>query len=420
MKYAVMLLVVVGLIGGVAPRAAGAQPGGRLKLPPLDPNEPLPTRPMAPGRDAPRFEVVAALKALKPLAKVHYSFPVEPQWLEGPGDPLVHEYVRLTHSLCVRGENVTGPQLDVAVAVCAAVNQQRPDIAASIGVNYSVWHRRFPKDAPPTETGAKHDDEVAFYRSRLEQIRDWLAQSNSRRKTDVRVTAILLDCERFRTKDAKASGAAAWNDAIRAKHDEIYRVSKTVFPDARVVWYGLGGVSTTAVGSCWRTSNTAPTNILNDGWSVSLYRPHEQYYTREQMRRTVDAARAAGVKEVIPWVSLASGYRRQVEGPSWTWDTSWDYGLPLAWQLGAELNNPWYGKNAECYAPWNAAPFVCFYPGPFYPKYPHWPRYFVAYVRGANDLKQLADIPASDAGADAPGSGSPDDQAPPRGFDDPE
>ncbi len=399
--------------------SVAAQPPKGLKLPPLDPNEALPPRQGTRPPAASSFDFVAAFKALKPLPKIHYSYAVEDKWLATANDPLVFEYVRLTHALCLRGERVTGPQVDVAAAVCAAVNAQKPAIPASIGINYSVWHARFAKDAPPTDVGRTHDDEIGFYRARLEQIRDWLDQSNRRRQTDIKVTAILLDCERFHIKEDKEPGAAVWNEAIRNKHDAIYDASKAVFPNARVVWYTLGGMFTGSTGNCWRTSNFAPTNIRNDCWSVSLYRPHEQHYTREQMRQTVEAARAAGVKDVIPWVPLGAGYRRQVEDRVWEWDNTWDYGLPIAWQMGAELNIPWYSQHADCYAPWNVAPFVCFYPGPFYPRNTYWPAYFVAYMRGANNVKEVDDISTGDGPPKPNDPDTDDERLPASGGEDP-
>ena len=43
----------------------------------------------------------------------------------------------------------------------------------------------------------------------------------------------------------------------------------------------------------------------------------------------------------------------------------------------------------ERFAPWHAAKVVCFWPPPFDQRCPAWTRHFVAYVRGANGVKEL-------------------------------
>ena len=74
-----------------------------------------------------------------------------------------------------------------------------PKDPASIGVNYSVWHRRFGKNLEPTDIGPTHQAELNDLKKRMEAIREgvnaadhgcneitpWIAlASGYRRQTD--------------------------------------------------------------------------------------------------------------------------------------------------------------------------------------------------------------------------------------------
>src|SRR5262249_2413606 len=97
-----------------------------------------------------------------------------------------------------------------------------------------------------------------------------------------------------------------------------------------------------------------------------------------------------GCDDVTPWIALASGYRRQVDKYH-EFSFDWNYDLVYSWQLGAEVNHPWFGapERHERFAPWNKAKIAIFYPEPFGPRSPQWGRHFVAYVRGAQQIKSL-------------------------------
>jgi len=333
-------------------------------------------------------ELLAALRPLKPMSKVHYSWPVPSEWRDGRGNPVCREYVRITHAFSLRGENVTSNQIDVAVSTCAAINATKPSIPCTLAINYSPWHGRFDKNLPPTDTGPTHAAELTTFQTRLQRIREWLERANRERDADVRVSAILLDSERFTVRE----NDAAWNEAIREKHDAIYRLSKSVFPQAKVVWYGFGAIQRTASKTGWRQAPWHSLDELHDTFVVALYRVPEIGYTREAFRRTVENARKHGTQEVTPWVALAAGHRRQTQGKPWTFSMNWDYDLVYSWRLGRELNSSWFGDRPERFAPWNAAKVVCFYPGPGDKRCPAWWKHFIAYVRGANGARTLSDL----------------------------
>ena len=108
----------------------------------------------------------------------------------------------------------------------------------------------------------------------------------------------------------------------------------------------------------------------------------------ETFRRTHAWAESYGVSEVTPWVAIASGW--QSTGPkSRVWVFEWDYDTAFSAQLGAQINDPWYGDHPDDYAPWHQATAVIFFPRPFDSDDPAWPKHFVAYVRGAHGIDDL-------------------------------
>lgn len=326
-------------------------------------------------------QLLSQLRELKPLQKVHYSWPLP---FEKLSDEQLLEYVRLTHAACISGEWGKPEEIDRCVAICAKVNAGRPDLPASIGINYSPWHRRFGENLPPTDTGPTHDEELAQFKSRMETIRKSLKAANQRHGTDVGVTAILFDSERFHARPADA----AWNKAITGKYNDMYDAAAACFPKARIEWYGRGAVEPSAAESGWSECDYFVLDEKGGSFGCSLYQVPEIGYTREIFRRTAANAKKHGCQQVTPWIALASGYRRQTDKYH-EFSLDWRYDLIYSWQLGSEIKIPWYGEpiRHERFAPWHLAKIAVFYPEPFGP--PEWGRHFVAYVRGANGNKEL-------------------------------
>ncbi len=323
-------------------------------------------------------DLLEMLRDLKPLPKVHYSWPVPDKHLTAL-DPLLYEYARITGAISLRGETATRQQIDAAVSVCSRLNRRSPEIRASLAVHYSPWHRVFPKDMPPTERGRKHIDEMRRMRERLENIAERVAFANSLDKSDVQVSAVIFDCERFIVK----ADDDAWNDAILSKHEAAADAARLVFPNARLEWYARGAIAAGASKSGWVPNRNFTLREPGTAFACSLYRGPEIGLTRETFRRTVAHADQRGVKEVTPWVALASGYRR-TPGTFQKFSFDWNYDLIYSWMLGAELNHPWYARPEQQarFAPWDRARVVIFYPEPF-GRSPHWGKHFVAYCRGA-------------------------------------
>lgn len=340
-------------------------------------------KPGAPATSRPAIDdatFLSWLRPLKPLPKVHYSFPIHHDVLERPHDPLFYEYVRLTHAASLDGHWANQKDVEAAVRLCAAVNAAKPAIPATLAVNYAPWHRHWRKGQPPTVTGSPEERELNFMHERLSRMKQWVAQANSALGVNIAISAVLLDTEEFHTR----RGDKLWNAAIEKKLNKTHRLVTELFPRARIEWYGRG-VREAAVDTGWAANDWFTYNEDFRSFSCSLYRLPEIHGMRETFRRTVALAESKGVSEVTPWVALGSGYRRTLGGHEFLFD--WDYNLVYSWQLGAEINFHWYAARPEAFAPWDRAKVVVFFPRPFVSR--TWTKHFVAYVRGANGVREL-------------------------------
>lgn len=333
-------------------------------------------------------EIAEKLSELNPLPKVHYSWKIEAgSLLDPPNNRLLYEYARITHALSLCGESVTADQLTRCLKVCKQINQSNPQLPCSLAINFSPWHRKFDPDLPPTDRGSSYDEEIRYFLLRVNYIKQVVEDFNKDSQQKVNVSALLLDSERFyiRPNDPK------WNNAIQELLDSIHRKAAVVFPDSRIEWYGRG-IHRVPRGSGWEKTPIWTGKEITPALSCSLYTIPEIEKTRETFRRTCKLADEMNIKEVTPWIALASGYRPVLtKKPSM--DLDWDYDLIYSYQIGAELNVNWYARqSSEWYAPYDHAKVVVFYPAPFNRKSPAWGKHFVAYVRGAIQAKNLKDL----------------------------
>lgn len=342
----------------------------------------LPLLARADDSAASKEQLVTWMKELKPLPKTHYSWPLP---LRNLPDELLFEYVRLTHAASLSGEWGQPEQMNRVVDICHRVNQTKPKKQASIGINYSVWHRRFGKELPPTDTGPTHQAELDYLTARMQAMKDSLAAANEIHKADVKISAILFDSEHFHTK----SGDDKWNAAITQKYNAAWDTVRNIFPGVRIEWYARGAVQPGASNTGWSAARYFALDEKGDSFGCSLYQVPEIGYTRGIFRRTAENAAQHGCDQVTPWIALASGYRRQTDQYH-KWSHNWNYDLIYSWKLGTEVNNAWYGagEREQRFAPWRKTQVAIFYPEPF-GRSPHWGEHFVAYVRGANGVKEL-------------------------------
>lgn len=169
-----------------------------------------------------KTQLLEWLQELEPLPKVHYSWSLD---FRATDPELLYEYVRLTRAASLSGEWHNRDEIDLAVQLCRRVNQTNPNLPATLGVNYSPWHRRFGKDLPPTDTSDSHQAELDYLRERMETIRHELGEANARHAADVPVTCIMLDSERFHVR----ADDPEWNAALTAKYDAVYDIVREVF-----------------------------------------------------------------------------------------------------------------------------------------------------------------------------------------------
>jgi hypothetical protein len=325
------------------------------------------------------IDIYSKLVELKPLPKIHYSWGLNLKLLEDSNSRQLYQLARITHSLCVAGEWVEQRQIDTAVYICARVNKTNPAIPSSIGINYSPWHRKFGKDLPPTDRGATYKAELDYFAERINLIKKWVNLSNQKYGTDVRISALLLDSERFYVRP----GDEKWNDAIREAFDAIHLEAQSILPDTWIEWYGRG--ITRPDGETWMQTGLWTGREIKSPMSCSLYMIPEEEAMRQTFQKTCALADTYGIKEVIPHVALGSGYRRGVIKKLY-WEDNWDYDVTYSYRLGEELNK---STKDSLYS---RAGRVVFYPMPFYEKTPHWGKHFIAYVRGATGVAKLDDL----------------------------
>jgi hypothetical protein len=319
------------------------------------------------------------LSQLPPLPKIHYSWGLRPKFLNDRESNDLYELARLTHSLCVAGEWVASSQIDNCVYTCDRVNKTNPEIPCSIGINYSPWHYKFMPELGLSKPipgnydftifkNPTYDAEIKQFVLQMTSIKQLISRSNQKYDTDVKISAILLDCERF----SRRENDTQWNEGMREALDAIHREAAKLFPDARIEWYDRGMTSTDGI--IFRQSGYCTNKEIMSSRSCSLYIVPEMEVMRGIFRKTCELADSLKVQEVTPYVALASGYKRDSLQKPWVWK-DWDYDVTYSYQTGRELN----GTDA----PYNRAAVIVFYPDPFNPSYPAWGKHFVEYCKGA-------------------------------------
>lgn len=329
-------------------------------------------------------EIDAKLFALPSLPKVHYSYTLLASGImEGRENRRRYEYARITHALTMPGEWVTEEQFENCLYTCAKVNKLNPKISASLAAGFNVWHRRFPKDKPPTYRGVEYGEEIDYFVKRLNTLRLRLIQFNKKYDSNVELSALLLDSERFFYK----KGDDLNNEAMRECLDVIHKRAVEIFPNVRLEWYGRG-YDYVPYRNTWVRRREFTGKEIMTSLSCSLYQIVEQEAMRQTYRLTCKWADELGVNDVTPWVALGAGYY----GPRRTWISDYEYPVEYSHQMGAELNIPVYSDQFEKYADYNRAKVIVFYPQPFNAKTPGWAKHFIAYARGAAEIKDLDDL----------------------------
>lgn len=312
------------------------------------------------------------LVKLKPLPKVHYWWPIAHELLTKENGPRLYEIARITHTMCI-GRHYTQEEVDRCVKLCAKVNENDPVIRASIGLFASPWHRKFGKDLPPTDRGPTYWEEIQYFEDRLRLVKKWVGQSNQKYQSDLKITSVILDSERFSIKD----NDNVWNEGIRECLDVIQLKAKEIFPHARIEWFGRARAPGGPSG--WYTYRGFTGREIMESCSPAFYSVPNIDQMRGIYRETCWLADQLGpVEDITPWVGLARGYKPDQHASHKVYHQDWDYDVKYSHQIGAELNN--YNN---LYPSYNRIKVVVLYPGPFSELTPAWTKHFIAYVQGA-------------------------------------
>ena len=327
---------------------------------------------------------LTALKGLKALPKKHYSWTL-PDFALAQPDERVYEVVRIMGSACLQGEYATKEQIETCVKLCHKVNESYAGISndASIGINLKPYHNTITGNgASPLSAWP---NEIAVLRKALLSVRGWLHDANGFQNASVKVGAILLDSEQF----YRSEDDPHWNTEIANRYNEVYNLCKSVFPFAWIIPYEWG-VEAAPSKTGWQFAPWYVPEAKADCLSCDLYTPCELHRARETFTKTAEEATKQEIQTVVPYLSLASGYQRS-QTEFQTWNMDWKYGREYAYQLGQEINVPWFSwpEQVPRFAPWSRANAVVFYPLPLDPRTPEWLSYFISYVRGSMETGSI-------------------------------
>ena len=332
-------------------------------------------------------QVVALLSALPPLSKPHYSWAQDPEVIDAKGEDL-YQYVRITRAVTLSLWFATQSQVETAVGWAFRANAAEPNARPTVIVIHSMpWHLQLegkvagtnPNDrcGDPSYDGPEVAESIRWTTERLQSLKQWI---NGR----VPVAAILYDCECW-----YVNGDPIHDAAMDAKHDLYFQLCRGVFPEARIITWDRGAILPAPSDTGWTEMPYFTLRDSADHFSCYFDLLSDLTLTRETYKRTCEHADNHGYRDVIPWLALGCGSETTFAGVRGLAPTDQEYPLINSWQLGAEINQPWYAQHPERYAPWDRAACVVFYPPAFDPRVPQWGKHFVAYVRGAHAITQL-------------------------------
>lgn len=302
--------------------------------------------------------IFAILQTLQPLSIPHYSWAIHGGFInEHPA--IVEEYVRITGGASVTvNYGVPVGDLEDLVPMC-----QRQ--GGSIGVNFSAYHNRKYRNSDPFADPNQRIAEQEWFRTNLQGVSDYLLG------TGVEIGAVLFDSEIFSNKPDNQ----AWNDKITELHQAMQDIAEEIAPGAYIEWYRRGSNN--------HNSLDTTANYL----SIQMYQVPDREAERNRLRDVVELADLEGYDEITIWLSLCAGYRLDANQGKKIYDFDWRFDVDYAWFIGADIN-----RSGSRYAPYDRVGMVSFFPQPFGSRNPQWVKYFIAYVRGAHNIRGIEDV----------------------------
>ncbi len=213
-------------------------------------------------------------------------------------------------------------------------------------------------------------------------MRGWIATANATFGSNVQVSAVTIDWERFKLKKPSEDGADEWNAGIVAKQCMIADLISEYFPAAMRMWYARAfadGVQIPA--KHFADDHPEP----GEGWATSLYLPEFLEIHDDRFAAALEIAKKHGSRTVDPWISLASGY----PDPNDDFEHDLEYDVMRSWALGRDLNyeprdDPSNDRSDRTKAKHVGHPV--FYPGVFDIRSPGWFKHCRAYALGAQNM----------------------------------
>ncbi len=323
--------------------------------------------------------VTGWLTGLNPLPRPHYSWYLSPQRLDDANDPLLVEFVRLTHGITLDAGTPDAAAADVAVRICQAENQASPAIPATIAICASPYWMGFWGGLPPWYSGPEEQTEINRISGLLTSWKTYIDSANSAHGANIQVAVLLLDTENWRASGwPNPNWTDPWNIAIKQKIDAMYTACKAVFPSATIDWFERGTPYT------WM-----PGNELGDSYSNSLFyagTPERNASALDNVYwRAYALSGNSNSFQLNPWVALGAGYPAPPElGGNAYYACDYNYDPGYAWYMGAILNDSSLTRTSVQQSEFSVMHHIIFYPAPFDdPRSDNWARHFAAYVEGA-------------------------------------
>jgi hypothetical protein len=293
------------------------------------------------------------LKELAPLPKPHYSDDVAPSLLLAPTPEFV-EVCRICRCVPV--------DLESPNDVIAAAASLAHSLSVPLVINYSPWpNETCPAPGPVPIQLSLEINRVA----RRLNVCSMIFGTN-------KVAAAILDDERY---GDHTKAMTPWRNAM-------FETFKMAMPEASVEFYDRCGLSFAAEDSGWTRSKIGD-EVNSDFCGAVLYRLSDHRLTQETLRM-VSVANPG--KRIAAYIAL--GYCEEyavgtfslpIDSPS--------YPLTLDWLTGWEMHSSWCASLPDRFAPWGRVHHVTFWPA--FMQGPQWLPRFVAYCRGAQEIKCL-------------------------------
>lgn len=307
-------------------------------------------------------KMLAEFRALKPLIKTHYSWPMPDEYLNlivPDAMNIMCEFARVTGAICLRAEYATERNVICLAEVCSKTK-------AKLTLLYTPFYKGGGV-VTPIENAQK---ELEVIRARLTSIKQYLDKYNNDHALNIQFEMILLDFEAWQRQEKAISIL-----------NNVYGLFKFYWPQTRIHWYSMGGIIRDASNLGYGLHGFINLEIKKTEFSIPLYNIPDLGTTREIYNRTCQLADSFYINQVIPWIALGSGFKPANGEEFPPFIKEWDYDIGVSKWLGFEINNPWFSKQYPRYPKWDRATFAVFYPtmaGAI------WFKHFCAYCEGAS------------------------------------